>query len=314
MPSRLGDTHRRIAFVLAMACALVTAGGCAADTDGDVASLKTGGDTGQAKSPQRQAADHFYSCLVDASVPATIDVWDNGDAYVTVNSEDHDVMMIIPNQGGIMGAGKSGGEFSEADNAIFQEHSASDTYLLMVDGTDHTDKLEACHEESGYADPGLQADPAQELRDKQQIVEATNQWIACARENGFPRLEDVTAEADGYDTYPQATIPLSTTPEALRALLEACPTFDEERATRQQQPDFDWTKDDVPDPSVGIEMPPEVGGTPSTDATDATGGDGPSVPPAVAQFTKLSEILSEKAQAFWDSQDNGGYAVATQAD
>jgi hypothetical protein len=300
----------RVTGIIAIALTLATATGCATDTDGEVASLGKAGGTAEAKSVQRQGADAFYSCLTDASVPATIDVWDNGDAYVTIDAEKHDVMMLIPGQGGIMGAGKSGGDFSAADQAIWDEHSTNDTYLLMVDGTEHTDTLEQCHTDSGYADPGQQIDPAEELRNKQAVAEVTNKWIGCARENGLPTLEDVTAEADNYETFPDAVLPLSLTPDALRKLLEACPNFDEELAKRQQAPDFNWEKEYTPEPSIRIETPPDMTASPPAEAAP---GDAPSVSPVTAHFDELTAILYEKAQAFWESQDSSNFAVASQA-
>jgi hypothetical protein len=284
----------RLAIALALAGSLWAAGGCATSPDAPNADDATAFDnaapafsvTPAPPSDQGLRAEAFYSCLLEAGLPATINrlEW-TGDAEVDFEREGHDTMLVIPRQSGFLWAGKSGGEdgqFDPAEQALWQQHVDDPSYFLVIDGVDHSDVLESCLQDSGYVDPGHDTDPAEELADKQPIAEATNTWIACAREHGMPDLEDPTVQADNYATYPAAVIPLSTTAQELRALLEVCPNFDEDQARRQREPGFNWDSDYIQDPTVWIEVP--------TDSTDA-------------HFLELSAILREKSEQFWDSVD-----------
>jgi hypothetical protein len=95
---------------------------------------------------------------------------------------------------------------------------------LIVGATDHTETFRACVEESGYTEPVFQADPAEEIKEKQAILSVTVAWAKCARENGYPDLADpLPAVADQWVTTPTAVLPAETTPEDLAGLLAECP-------------------------------------------------------------------------------------------
>ncbi|MDR3359634.1 MAG: hypothetical protein LBO20_03090 [Bifidobacteriaceae bacterium] len=101
-------------------------------------------------------------------------------------------------------------------------------YLIIGDD-DRTELFVTCLEESGYTQPEYHTDPAEEIKDKQASLEATNKWIACAREHGFPDTADpAPAKADEYQTRPMALLPGDITEPELRALLKECPNFDVE--------------------------------------------------------------------------------------
>ncbi|MDR1295003.1 MAG: hypothetical protein LBK59_08625 [Bifidobacteriaceae bacterium] len=286
---------------------LLTIGGCA-NSDSEIATLKTPGvpqttaagdatGTGQksddglvdVKSSQRMSAEEFYACLTAAGLPAAFDdrqAWaEPGDdeAEVRMDREGRDILMVIPGQTSILWAGKSGGEegrFGPAEEATFQEHVDSKTYLLTIDGIDYTETLESCHRESGYADPGSQVDPPEELLEKQAIVEPTNAWISCARDNGMPNLQELTAIADNWETSPKAVIPYSTSVEQLRALLETCPNFDEDMARLTLDPDFTGGQGYVRDPVIWIE---DIGD------------------PLDEHYTELYDTVWQRSMEFWDA-------------
>ena len=60
-------------------------------------------------------------------------------------------------------------------------------------------------------------------------LDATLAWLKCARDNGYPQLEDPPApQVDDYSTQTMALLPGDMTEAQLRELLEACPNFNEE--------------------------------------------------------------------------------------
>jgi hypothetical protein len=162
-------------------------------------------------------------------------------------------------------------------------------YALNVDGTDHSDAYRACYEQSGYTEPAFQSDPAQVLESKQELAESTNDWIACARENGYPQLADVTPSTI-LDVWPTAELPLTITPVALRNLLQDCPNFNEQLAWQQlssEAYDDRWK----PDPSISFALPGGPSGL-SSHPDD----------PDTVRLRELTAILYEKQELFWRDQ------------
>jgi hypothetical protein len=285
-------------LVAVVAVGAVIVGGCD-EGGGDVVSLgseEPSGGSSESGSPagsaQRQGAEAFYACLTDAGLPAQlnpVDDSDSGDAAVGW-APDHTVMERIPGEFSGMTGGQ-GDEVSQADTDAFFAQG-DDTYGLVIDGVDHTEAYQECHEKSGYTQPQYPQDPAEEAKQRQASADATNEWIACARENGYPNLADVQVSSDDPDAWPQATLPLDTTADQLRALLDACPNFDEDQARAMISGEGNadqWTVQ----PSIGFEQP-----------TAAESGEDQD-----AQFdhlTELVEILYEKQEAFYSSEVNSG--------
>ncbi|MDR1427403.1 MAG: hypothetical protein LBJ08_06565, partial [Bifidobacteriaceae bacterium] len=146
---------------------------------------------------------------------------------------------------------------------------------------DHTATYQHCFEDSSYTPPNTAADPADDLEWNQKVADVTNEWIACAREHGQPDLEDLTATANESV---QVILPRTTTVAELRALIEACPTFDEEQAravfdTEGPPPDFEYH----PDPAIAIEPPDD--------------------PTEEAHWQELYRVLQEKSEALVTSLD-----------
>ncbi|MDR1441105.1 MAG: hypothetical protein LBJ02_01720 [Bifidobacteriaceae bacterium] len=72
-------------------------------------------------------------------------------------------------------------------------------------------------------------EPAHEMAFKQLELDATVKWINCARKNGYPNMKDPgPLVADQYATKPTAVLPRDITEDAFRALLAACPNFNEQ--------------------------------------------------------------------------------------
>jgi hypothetical protein len=285
--------------------AAVIVGGCTEGEDGAGGDAPSSSDPGQQEpsdretpsretSAQRTAAEAYHACLVEAGLPAQIDPVDDGDAagdaFVTFG--DHHVLQSIPGLSDTVSEGNTVEDpISDEDQlAFFESHKDPDTFGLLVDGVDYSADFERCFTESSYSEPDFRLNPAEQERQIQGVLDATNTWIACARENGYPDLADIPDSSGDTDFYPTAELPATIDEPALRALLEACPTFDEDAqreaydaVTRGESVEFPAM------PSVGIAMPDDPDATLSTDS------------PALAEWQALSQILWEKQMAFYDS-------------
>jgi hypothetical protein len=184
---------------------------------------------------QRLAAGEFHSCLEEADLPAEVMPLNDSEpdgAMVVVWAPDHEVIDSGPN-GGIQGsapevARPDGGRepSASADDA---ETAPSEGYLLVIDGVDYGDVYEACLADSDYSPPrhAEDFDLAQDLRIEQAVADVTNKWIACARGNGCPNLDDV--RASGTDSsFPSVELPWETNEQELSALLARCPVATDE--------------------------------------------------------------------------------------
>jgi hypothetical protein len=201
-------TRPVIAGLLALTAAVPAA--CGAPNDAGVVTLESNAPSVAELAVQREAeqvegAEALLACLQDADLPAALTPLDKG-ARVGWQSQGHDIMARYPDGYFVPVPGKAG-EFAQETIEAF-ELAHPDGYGLEVDGVDRTAPFAACHERSAYVDPTeLDADPASELALHQRQADATNAWIACARQNGLPELADVTAAADGGP--PEALIPLT---------------------------------------------------------------------------------------------------------
>jgi hypothetical protein len=207
------------------------------------------------------AAEALRSCLTDADIPATLD-WVDGKAVLGWEQAGHDIFANGPggNLGYIRGRSNDyGSERAEAEFADFQAKYVGENasaFALEVDGVDYSAEFERCADGSGYSDPLATADPAEEMVGRQAMADVTNDWLACARENGYPTWEDISAGApDNWFTNPTATIPLDMSPDALRSLLEVCPNFSAEIQDGIEDADPDGGGALVVQPSIRIEMP-----------------------------------------------------------
>jgi len=297
------------ALAAAASAAIVLVGlaglaGCSEDSD-EVATLETKGanasDGASPASEQRSGAEALHACLDNAGIPAQITAQDNGDAFVWVGDENNEIVVVATTPDG--GSSFSGPEDTnyEEYNDFITEHEGE--YAILVDGVDKSDPYAACYESSGYVEPVYESDPAQELKMKQGMADSTNVWIACARENGFPNLKDVTAEVD-TDSFPQAELPFDTTEEALRDLIAACPVFDEERALRQLDPEYVFDPDTYEtDPVITFEGAEDFWTNLSEEASTS---------PDAERLNRLSEILFEPMTTFWEEHQGdlaGGGSV-----
>ncbi|MDR0432169.1 MAG: hypothetical protein LBH48_02500 [Bifidobacteriaceae bacterium] len=220
-------------------------------------------------SEQGEIAYAFYQCLTDAGVPASFNRLINTDARVNLGEQGHDVLATIPDGPDWEYPGASGTIDPYVQSDFAAAHA--DSYGLLVDGEDRSQTLADCHEAAPYTEPNEGIDPDSELSAKRPYAEATNRWIACARQNGYPDMEDVPLTADSFATAPEVVLPLTMTPQELGELLAVCPNL---------SPDGPG-QPDSPDPAVRIEAPAQF--------TDAEGAE----TEEAARFNELTEVLLE---------------------
>jgi hypothetical protein len=224
-----------------------------------------------AEEPVAQGLDQYgraqalEACLVEAGLPAVLNPVEGGEAEIGW-AEGHEVLSRDFERMGVMLEG-SGGPIDPAIYDAFMDVEEDPVTMdlapsLWVNGTDYTTTWVECLESSGYTNPTayLEPDPSEVQAHAQRMADSANNWIACARENGLPELVD--AEPDpSIMPAPHALIPLSTPPDLLRSVMEACPNFDEEFRRRELDGDptleDDWVAGRVTaNPFVLTEDPP----------------------------------------------------------
>lgn len=179
-----------------------------------------------------------------------------------------------------------------------------DQPFLIVGDTDHSHTFVACLDQTGYTDPVAENNPAEELQTKLAVAEATNRWIACARENGFPALKDLDPpQADDWATTPVAVLPGDITDTELRELVRACPVFDIEAAAAMVEELLALGPDVTPEERSAIEQNHERGPEPAI-GFDLPGWDGnsggiSSGVPAYQRGMELQAIINEAKDAFY---------------
>jgi hypothetical protein len=146
----------------------------------------------------------------------------------------------------------------EVPQSVVDEFAARlrpDGFTVEIDGVDHSDTYNECIASTKYQEPISDGvDPSLELTEKLEITEVTNEWIKCARENGFPNLVDVrVSKVDEFSTSPMAILPLTTSETELRNLIAACPVFNAERAQCAVNPSE--SSRCPPDPAIGFGDP-----------------------------------------------------------
>ncbi|MDR2896494.1 MAG: hypothetical protein LBV30_07590 [Propionibacteriaceae bacterium] len=178
--------------------------------------------------------------MLDAGVPV---IWSEDDPALDV------VVMITPLNGmierSIDGLLTYEGVYASAeslptDAAYFVQHGV--TPGVFVDGHDYSAALQNCRAESSYDEAAAwqaakEAMPAPDPSIGLRQLAANNRWAACARDNGWLQIADVTTTGT---TVPAVSLPDSVSLAALDALLDTCPLvdLDSERQYRQ------WLLDD----------------------------------------------------------------------
>ncbi|MDR0990122.1 MAG: hypothetical protein LBL92_01965 [Propionibacteriaceae bacterium] len=297
---------------LAMAASL---GACTKDDDSDLPTVGGSASSTVSSEDLVSIAQTFHDCLTDAGLPAVYQQDANG------------LSTIVSFDGGVRALGIDPDGFPFSNESVttgeledFLAQHSDNNAILEVDGVDHTEAWVQCYDTSGYSMTNILTggilDSQLGVDMMQLMVESSNQWAACARENGFPETKDavMTTQFD-FSQIPTALLPTSMTAEQLEALLQVCPNFDAEQAAKNDE--LLNGVGQIDDPAQaripeGYVMPPNVGfDYPGFDGQGfSIMGGGVSIPDneTSRRLNDLMEILTQAQQDYYAS---GGGIEAT---
>lgn len=316
--------YPRRALVLALAALGAALAGCGDDSF-DLPSV--GGDADAADSGDLTAvAKAFHDCLAAVDIQTTYDSTLTGAPDLVVFPSD--VRAIFSTGTGPQMS--EGVPEAEAD-AFYEEWTQGFTYeegqdeatleeaqnklmapMLRLEGIDRTEDWVKCLEESGYSDQAVYDTidtSASSAEYYQYIVEASNEWAACARQNGFPQTIDAVLPSDDY-SYPTALLPADISEVQLRALLEVCPSFDpavEERNEELWNEMGDNYSGEFPEgfkgqPSIGFNYP-NFDGTYDPNYVPSSSTASPDQVATEERLNKLTDILYEAQMQYWETYE-----------
>ncbi|MDR1512155.1 MAG: hypothetical protein LBS56_01535 [Propionibacteriaceae bacterium] len=323
MPTRLTKPTRWLA-ALAAAALILPLNACAED---DTGLPSVGGATqGTGAVDLEAVAQAFYNCLSDAGLP--VEYGEPIDGRSVMVTFDDEVPAMWVGKGGAIGLTSAVPE-AEAQaffDQIYQVNEDTPTDaafdsadlepLLQVDGVDHSETWARCLDSSGYDENAVWDslyDPAVMTAFNQSIVDASNEWAKCARENGHPNVIDAHMPQSDTEN-PTALLPASITEDQLRQLLAVCPNFDpaieeaNEKLFEEQGDDFFAMPEGYrSQPSVGFDFP-GFDGDYSQDQTSLSS----ETEATYERLSKLSELLYEAQMEYWEAtaDDSGVVTIA----
>ena len=176
-------------------------------------------------------AQSYYNCMSDEGIEMQRIQNDTGQLAVVNFTGDHEYIWTTAEGsfGYLPPAAGIPADMAEAMQEFDAVSGSGPT--LWIDRVDRTSSYVQCLNSSGYSEAAAwgistQVDPAQ----LQQQIDANNQWTACARENGWPDIQDSVMPADiQHASNPVVVLPTTMTEDQLRALLDACPNFDADK-------------------------------------------------------------------------------------
>jgi hypothetical protein len=264
MPTRSTKPARWLAAL--SAAALILSLSACGKADGGPPS---DGDTqGTGEVDFEEVARDLHDCLSDAGLP--VEYGQLGGRSVLVQFDD-DVPAAWMDKGGMPGRTTAlpGAEaqaiFDQAGEDGSEEAGVGSAGpFLQVDGVDHTETWVRCLDSSGYDYLAVWesiADSDMFTAMDQLVVDASNQWAKCARENGHPDVIDARMPQSETEI-PTALLPASITEDQLRQLLAVCPNFDPviEEANELLEAQMVASDSILPDgyraqPKVGFDFP-----------------------------------------------------------
>ena len=296
----------RLPRVLAVAGLALVLGLSACSSDPQLPTIN-GSTTGGAA--LEQVAKAYFDCMTAAGLPVELDKNNQGQMAVVNFQPNHDVLA----------RGKSGFptiQVADPDTPLtdprndpkYQDFFNGTGPTLVVDGMDHTDEYVKCLDESGYDEQAAYGSfkMPPEMAAKQ--VDANNKWAACAREHGWPDIQDSTmpVKNDGTD-YPEIKLPITITEDQLRQLIKDCPTFDPDTAKQVDE----WYKNNPSPTGPPIDLPvgPSVGI--DTSSIDVVMQD-PNQTPSAEQMAEIQriqglyDIINQAQNDYYNSQNPSG--------
>ena len=215
-------------------------------------------------------AQSFYDCLRDHGIPAELRTDTAGRVTLVSFSKGHSYFWSLPD-----GTTEAGGGYPEElfnqrvdDQSRMAQQGEAVPYALEVDGHDFSEALRQCAESSGYSQQKVWASLPYQGRDTSYfplIVEASNEWAACAREHGISGIKDAVLPDRLSQDYPTVLLPVTITEQELRQLLVVCPNYDVTMESHNLQLWKEWGQSHdepggMPDglifqPSIGFDYP-----------------------------------------------------------
>jgi len=251
-----------------------------------------------------KVAKAYFDCMTAAEIP--VELVDNGQGAKTMvipsSSSGHEIWWRSP-QGMSMSWAADG---QTPTGPAYEEFQNGTGAALFVDQIDKTDVMVKCLDSSGYNDQDAMGQVQINPEDAAKQVDANNKWAACAREHGWPDVQDskMPTKTDGSD-WPQIVLPNTITEEQLRQLIKDCPNFNVEQAQKMAD---QWKNDPnatgapadyVPDPLVTVDYT-SLDGLPE-DQQQAE----------MERLSRLQSILFEAQLEFYNSQGMGPETEAT---
>jgi hypothetical protein len=236
MPTRSTKPARWLA-ALSAAALILSLNACTKDDDGlpdvseglpsvDGGTPSTGGV--ESEDDLEKVAQALHDCLSDADLPVRYASTSDGRS-ILVEFDDNASAIWITAEGAIHETpAVSQAERDAFDSQLKQGGKADPKPILLVAGVDHSETWARCLDSSGYdenAALGSVDNSAMVDAYNQLVVDVSNEWAKCARENGHPNVIDAHLPQDDRDS-PIVLLPASITEDPLRQLLAACPTFD----------------------------------------------------------------------------------------
>jgi len=100
--------------------------------------------------------------------------------------------------------------------------------VLIIDGQNKSASMSECVESTGYDERAVYSsvdnESVEKAYDELRLV-ATNEWVQCVHEHGYPQISDAVMPDDPLNEDPIALLPTSVTESGLRLLLQLCPNF-----------------------------------------------------------------------------------------
>ena len=245
----------------------------------------------------------YYDCMVAAGLPVELVENHEGELAVVQFTGDHWLMVRSPEGGNVRWSDKYGSEDDPRVRAAAEEFfSMGSEPGLMIDGVDYSFVYARCLQKSGYDQKAAWGTTGMDSTMVSRQVDSNNLWAECARNNGWPMIENsVIPEATDGNDWPTVLIPVTITTDQLRHLLVSCPNFDPERQKYIDQwwhdnPGREYPADYVPDPSLDFYLPSRLDNPGSTE--DPT----PEEQMALDNLSSLYEVLYEKLNEYWAQQ------------
>ena len=266
-----------------------------------------GGPTVSSGSGLEAIAKTYYDCMNDAGMPVQLIKNMQDQLAVVQFSGEHDVMWYSPEGGtGATSSKEDNAADQQAMDEFFATASENAVPALVVDGVDHSDVFAQCLAESSYNDINAWGEYQQDPAEMQRQVDSNNKWAACARENGWPDIQDSSVPTDN-NTWPVIKLPSTITEDQLRQLVDACPNFDPAQEERLRQwwndnPTATGYPDDyLPSPTIDFDAPDWSTAIVST--TDPDWKPNSADEADMQRIDNLYQILYDKAKEYYDSMD-----------